>query len=132
MFFLTVQGQTYNLDHLVRFVTHTGRRQVGTDESLTDPEPIFEDFRYVELIFSDGTSISLDGPQTEAFLNFLARRSQVLDLDKVEEATVGHIVVRDTEEGGDIILPTPAEDAEEAAPLRVPLPDTANPKPQGL
>jgi hypothetical protein len=105
MTFVTVNGQTYNLRHLVKYVSHVGQREVGVTESVVEPQPIFGEFRYIELFFSDGTSIALDGIQTDAFLNCLAGWSKTLDLDRIEEAALGHVVVHDTDEGGDIILP---------------------------
>lgn len=112
MILLTVQGQTYNLDYLVKFVTHTGQRDIG-GTGVTEPEPVFEPFRYVELIFADGVHVTLDDVQTEAFLTYMRRRSFTIDLDRVEEAAIGHVVVHDTVEGGDIILQT-AEEADAA------------------
>lgn len=105
MMFVTVQGQTFQLSHLVKYVTHIGQREIGVTESVRNPEPIFGDFRYVELFFVDGSVVQLDGVQTEAFLSFLEGRALVLDLDRVDESALGHIVVHDTAEGGDIILP---------------------------
>jgi hypothetical protein len=105
MTFVTVNGQTHNLQHLLRYITHLGQREVGVSESVVDPQPIFGEFRYVELVFTDGAQVTLDAVQSEAFLKFLAGRSQRLDLDSIEEAALGHVVVRDTDEGGDIILP---------------------------
>jgi hypothetical protein len=118
MILLTVQGQTYNLDYLVKFVTHTGQREAGT-AGLVDPEPVFEDYRYVELVFADGVRVTLDDAQTRAFLTFLRRRSYNVDLDRVEEAAIGHVVVHDTAEGGDIIFQTPEEAAAETHPVEL-------------
>lgn len=104
MTLVTVGGTTYNLDLLVRFVTHKGQREIGATDSLVDPQPIFGEFEFVELFFSDGARVELGEAQTRAFLAWIARRSMVIDLDSVDEAVVGHIVVHDTEEGGDVIL----------------------------
>lgn len=105
MLFLTVHGQTHNLAYLLRYVLHEGQREIGATGSLVDPEPIFGPFRYAELIFRDGTRITLDGPQTEAFLKEMRRRGHFVDLDAVDEKALGHVIVHDTDEGGDIILP---------------------------
>jgi hypothetical protein len=105
MTLITVGGTTYNLHQLVRFVSHTGQREIGATSSVLNPEPIFGEFRFVELFFSDGARAELDEAQTRAFDAWLAERSQRLDLDMVEEAILGHVVVHDTDEGGDIILP---------------------------
>ncbi len=105
MIFVTVQGQTYNLGQLVRYVTHIGQRSVSATSDIVDPEPIFGDFRYVELHFSDGAHVALDEAQTRAFLALIAQRGSHLDLDKIDSEVLGTVLVHDTEEGGDIILP---------------------------
>ncbi|GIW86000.1 MAG: hypothetical protein KatS3mg108_0324 [Isosphaeraceae bacterium] len=116
MILLTIQGQTYNLDYLVKYRVHTGQREVATS-GLVDPEPVFEDYRYIELVFADGVCITLDDVQTKAFLNFLRRRSYTLDLDRIDEIAFGPVVVHDTVEGGNIIFQTPEEAEAETRPV---------------
>ncbi len=116
---VTIKGQTYNLDHLVRYIPHMGQREVGvTEEGLTDPRPIFGEYRYLELVFVDGSRVELDGIQSDVLLRHLAAQGPALDLDLVDEAVLGHVVVRNSE-SGDVILPsgdeTDAERSEEEA-----------------
>lgn len=117
MMFVTVGGITYNLAQLVKFKTHIGQREVGATESVVDPQPIFGDFQYLELVFSDGAKVELDEAQTRAFLPFLRNRAPLLDLDKVEEAILGEVLVHGTEEGGDIILAREEAGEAPAAPI---------------
>lgn len=114
MLLITVKGQTYHLSQLVRYATHVGQRGVGATTDLVEPEPIFGDFQFLELFFSDGSHVDLDEVQSRAFLKFVVQRATMLDLDKVDEESLGTILVHDTEEGGDIILP--AETPEMGAP----------------
>lgn len=108
---VTIKGQTYNLDHLVRYVPHMGQREVGVTGSPRDPRPIFGDYRYLELVFVDGSRAELDGIQSDALLRHLAAQGPALDLDLVDEAVLGHVVVRDSE-SGDVILPSEDESSE--------------------
>lgn len=106
---VTIQGQTYNLDQLVRYITHVGSREVGATEEIVDPKPIFGEYRYLELVFSDGSRVELDGVQSAALLRHLAASGTTLDLDQVDEAALGHVLVHDTE-SGDVVLPEPVEE----------------------
>jgi hypothetical protein len=114
---LTVQGQTFNLAHLVRYTLHVGQREVGAGAGGIDPVPLFADFRYAELFFVDGSRILLQGPQTEAFLVQIERSAEQLDLDRVEAQTVGNVVVHGTDEGGDIVLPSSDADDTDTRPI---------------
>lgn len=115
MLFVTVQNKSYNLAHLIYYESLIGQSEVGaTATVVVEPEPVFGDFRYVQLVFSTGERVSLDAPQSEAFLAFIGTRSTRLDLDFIEQSTVGTILVHDTEEGGDIFLP--ARDEDEGTP----------------
>jgi hypothetical protein len=110
---LTVQGKTFNLAHLVNYTLHVGQREVGTTSSGINPVPVFADFRYAELVFTDGSLILLQAEQTEAFLAHVARHAFRLDLDQIEAQSVGNVVVHGTVEGGDIVLPSAdADDAD--------------------
>jgi hypothetical protein len=120
MLALTVRGQTYLLSHLVRYATHTGQREVGTSGAVRDPEPLFAEFRFVELHFADGSAVTLDGPQTEAFFAFLGRHARTLNLDHVEEQTLGHVVVHGTDEGGDVVLDQPPSTPDDNLPPAIP------------
>ncbi len=128
MILLTVQGQTYNLDYLVKYVFHTGESEV-TPPGPADDEPSFKTYRYIELLFADGTNIALDKIQTEAFLTYIARRSLTLDLDRIDELAVGHVVVHGTDEGGDIIFQTPEEAADATRPITLDLDPPQRPGP---
>ena len=97
-----IGGETYNLDLLLKYVEHVGQREVGTGGDPMHPEPAFGDFRYVSLHFLDGSAVTLDSPQSEAFLEHVLRRP-VLDLDRVDEQAIGLVLVHDSE-GGDVIL----------------------------
>lgn len=101
---VTIKGETYNLDLLVKYITHVGTREVGTTEEIVDPRAIFGEYRYVELVFADGSRVELDAVQSSALLQRLAAGGPALDLDRLDESALGHVVVHDTE-GGDIILP---------------------------
>lgn len=121
---MTIQAQTYNLDHLVRYISHTGSREVGATEHVrTEAEPIFAAYRYLELFFSDGSRVTLDGIQSQALLRVLSRSAQLLDLDQIDEAVLGPVLVHDTE-GGDVILPA----RETGGPSGTPMPDGAPPQ----
>ncbi len=114
---VTIRGQSYNLDHLVRYATHTGSREIGsTGHIAEDAEPVFGIFRYLELFFSDGSRVTLDGPQSQALLAFLDRFAERLDLDQIEEAALGRVLVHDTE-AGDVILPAPSAVGPTASPI---------------
>ena len=113
---LTVQGQTFNLAQLVRYTLHIGQREVGTTPNGINPVPVFADFRYAELLFTDGSRIQLQAEQTEAFLVHIERHAERLDLDRVETQSVGKVVVHGTAEGGDIVLP--AAEGEESESQR--------------
>ena len=120
---VTTRGQTYNLAHLVRYLTRIGTREVGATEHVrAEAEPVFGEFRYLELFFSDGSRVELDGIQSSALLRYLKRHAHVLDLDQIDEDVLGHVLVHDTE-AGDVILPSSAEIASDAEARRhVPLP----------
>jgi hypothetical protein len=124
MHYLKVNGRCYNLTHLIQYVAHAGQHEVGMTNSVVDPEPIFGAFTYYQLIFTDGSSVTLDEAQSRAFAAYMEQRASTLDLDKVEEAIMGHVVVQDTEEGGDIILAPESQDDEPA-----PMPNIAIPPP---
>ena len=109
-----MQGQTYNLAQLVRYSLRTGQREVGAKTNRLDPLPLFAEFRFAELFFSDGSKVELDGVQTEAFLKYLEKQSERLDLDQVETRAVGRVLVHDTAEGGDIVLPPEAKSSDES------------------
>lgn len=109
---VTVKGQTYNLDHLVRYISHTGQRESGVTEGPDGPRPVFGEYRFLELVFADGSRVELDGIQSEALLRHLASEGPALDLDQVDEEVLGHVVVRDSE-SGDVILPSEDETDEE-------------------
>ncbi len=109
---VTIKGQTYNLDHMVRYISHMGQREVGVTQGPGEPRPIFGDYRYLELVFVDGARVELDGIQSDALLRHLAAQGPALDLDLVDEAVLGHVLVRDSE-SGDVILPSEEESDEE-------------------
>ena len=104
MTWVKVGGETYNLGLLLKFVERTGQREVGAIPDVVAPEPVFDEFRFVELVFVDGTRVELDGPQTEAFLRHVRSDGPPLDLDRVDAEVLGRVIVRDSE-GGDVILP---------------------------
>ena len=106
---LTVQSQTYHLAQLVRYRLHTGQREVGAKTNRLEPLPLFADFQFAELLFSDGSRVELVGAQTEAFLKHLEKFANRLDLDQVETRAVGTVLVHDTAEGGDIVIPREPE-----------------------
>ncbi|MBX6312359.1 MAG: hypothetical protein IRY99_05485 [Isosphaeraceae bacterium] len=110
-----VRGETYNLDFLVKYVEHTGQREAGVRGGPMQGEPIFVDFRFVELFFLDGSRVTLDAPQSEAFLARYAGGEAVLDLDRIDAEILGPVLVRDTQ-AGDVILPSneEVEEVEEA------------------
>jgi hypothetical protein len=101
---VTIQGRTYNLDLMVRYEARVGTREVGVEEGVAEEgRPIFGEYRYLELVFADGSKVELDGVQSEALLRRLGAQGPPLDLDAVDEAALGHVVVRDTEIG-DVVL----------------------------
>jgi hypothetical protein len=109
----------YNLHYLVKYVEHVGQSEVGTiDEDPLGPRPAFDDFRYYELFFLDGRQVTLDEAQTEAFRRFVTAKGSTLDLDQVDEDTLGHVLVRDTESGDVIVSPETLERDEDATPAR--------------
>ncbi len=112
---VTIKGETYNLDLLVKYITHVGTREVGTTGEIVDPKAIFGEYRYLELVFADGSRVELDAVQSSALMRRLASEGPVLDLDQVDEAALGHVLVRDTE-GGDIILPDEPDDGAVTPP----------------
>lgn len=115
---VTTRGQTYNLAHLVRYQTHVGTREVGVTEHVrAESEPVFGEYRYLELFFADGSRVELDGIQSAALLRYLKRHAHTLDLDRIDEEALGHVLVHDTE-AGDVILPSTAETASDAEALR--------------
>ncbi len=103
---LTVQGQTFNLAHLVRYTLQTSQSEVGSRADRLDPLPLFADLTFARLYFSEGLSVQLEEVQTQAFLAFIKKNSETLDLDRVETQAVGTVLVHNTAEGGDIVLPT--------------------------
>lgn len=109
---VTIKGQTYNLDLLVRYIPHLGQREVGVTDGPGEPRPIFGEYRYLELVFSDGSRVELDAIQSDALLRHLAAQGPALDLDLVDEAILGRAVVRNSE-SGDVYMPSQDESAEE-------------------
>jgi hypothetical protein len=125
---LKVRDGFYNLDYLVKFVEHVGQREVGAlREDTGSPRPIFDEFRYVELFFLDGSRVALDAAQTEAFRRAVVDRGPVLDLDRVDEEALGRVLVRDSE-AGDVIMPREALEADGASR---PVPPAPVPRPLG-
>ncbi len=101
---VTIKGQTYNLDLMVRYLTHVGSREIGATEGIAhEGTPIFGEYRYLELFFADGSTVELDGIQSAALLKHLSAQGPSLDLDAIDEAALGHVLVHDTEVG-DVIL----------------------------
>ncbi len=109
MNFVTIKGQTYNLDQLVRYLSHVGSREIGATGEIVNPRPIFGEYRYVELIFADGSRVELDGIQSAALLRHLASLGPTLDLDQIDETALGHVLVHNTDVG-DVILADEARD----------------------
>ncbi len=103
MILVTIKGETYNLDQMVKYITHVGQREIGATESLINPVPVFGEFRFLELVFADGSHVELDGIQSEALLAFLETRSHQIDLDQIDEKVLGHVVVHNSEVG-DLVL----------------------------
>jgi hypothetical protein len=99
-----VRNGFYNLAYLVKFIEHVGQSEVGTaSEDTRALQPIFDEFRYFELFFLDGSRVELDEAQTEAFRRAVTDGSAILDLDQVDEDTLGHVLVTDSE-AGDVIV----------------------------
>jgi hypothetical protein len=101
---VTIKGQTYNLDQMVRYIHRVGSREVGVAPEIAhEGRPIFGEYRYVELVFADGSRVELDAIQTAALLRHLEALAPALDLDAIDEAALGHVLVHNTEVG-DVIL----------------------------
>jgi hypothetical protein len=123
-----IRDEFYNLDHLVRFVEHVGQSEVGTvGEDTRSPRPVFDEFRYVELFFLDGSRVELDEAQTDAFRRVITDRGVILDLDQVDEDALGHVLVKDSE-AGDVIVPPEALEADEESRV---VPPTKRMRPLG-
>lgn len=112
-----IHNTSYNLDYLVKYVEHVGQHEVGTnEEDPLNPRPAFEDFSYFELIFVDGSRVTLDEAQTEAFRLNVEEFTTTLDLDRVDEELLGSILVKDSESGDIIVSPETLERDEESGP----------------
>jgi hypothetical protein len=108
-----VRNGFYNLDFLVKFVEHVGQSEVGTvHEDTGTPRPVFDEFRYFELFFLDGSRVELDEAQTEAFRRAVTDSGAILDLDQVDEDTLGHVLIKDSEVG-DVIVPQEVLETDE-------------------
>src|SRR5215213_5211191 len=114
---MKIHNTFYNLGYLVKYVEHVGQREVGTNEDdPLNPSPQFDDFPYFELFFLDGSRVTLDQEQTEAFLRIAVEGSSTLDLDRVDEELLGAVLVKDPVSGDVIVPPEVLEQDEESGP----------------